>query len=206
MSKLKLITKEKKNDERNLFAVKKKIVELKKRYMRGKYNHVGELYEILSKLVKLKQVEDSKYTPRSLEWEKDLKITSGEIRFIFAYKYISSYAKEKIKEGLIDDVIICNALAHSSLLRDINYQNKFIDKLIKNEIKIGACSELTKEELGLFLMDKLKVRKDEDYFLSAIKSLRSMKNRIKDRKNLLKNSVYRDNLISAIRGLNELID
>jgi len=181
------------------------IKELKKEFNKRKYNHIGQLYELLDKIVKLRQKTISRYTERSLELEEGIELKASEIRYIFAYQYLSSYAREKVLQGLIDDTTVCHFLAVSSLLRSPEWQNKLIDKIISDKIRISQISELTLEEIKLFLQDKLELRTDDKYFLSVTKSLRSMKNRIEERKHLINDSPYKDNLINAIKELNKLV-
>lgn len=203
---MKLITKASIDEEKNLELINKKILELKEQFSRHTYNHIENLYKILSEIVKLKQYFNKNYTQRSLEWEKDLELTSMQIRYIFSYKYISSYAKEKVKAKLITDVSICHFLAVSALLRESRWQNRLIDKIINEEMKVSEVSELTQEELKLYLLGKLKIRKDDKYLLTATKSLRSIFTRIEERKRLMKKSPYSKNLVNAIRKLNELVN
>ena len=205
-SELKLITKESESEEDNIKAINKKIVELKKEFRSRTYNHIGNLYKILSEIVKLKQYSDPNYKVRSLEWENDLELTAMQVRYIFSYQYISTYTEKKVKQGLITDGAICHFLAVSALLRKSRWQNKLVDKIIGEKMKVSEVSELTKEELKLFLRGKLKIRKDDKYFLTATKSLRSMYTRLNDRKHLFDNSPYSKNLINSIKKLNKLVD
>ena len=204
--KLKLQTKEVIDEEENLKLINFKIMSLKEEFNRHTYNHIGNLYSILSEIVKLRKYSNQNYTPRSLEWEDDLKLTAMQIRYIFSYKYISTYAENKVRNGEITDAAICHFLAVSSLVRESQWQNRLVDKIIKEKIKVSEVSELTKEELKLFLLGKLKIRKDDKYFLSATKSLRSMLTRLESRKNLLRKSPYSTNLINSIKNLNNFIE
>ena len=118
------------DEETNVELINKKIYELKKEFIKKKYNHIGNLYKILSEIIKLKQYTNPDYRPRSLEWEKDIELTAMQIRYIFSYQYISSYAEKKVNLGLITDTMMCHFLATSSLLRESQWQNKLVDKLI----------------------------------------------------------------------------
>lgn len=205
MSKQKLITKESIDEEKNKKAIEDKIKELKKELRSRTYNHIGNLYKILAGIVRLRQYSDKNYRPRSLEWEKDIKLSAMQIRYIFSYQYISSYAEEKVKEGLISDEAICHFLAVSSLLRESQWQNILVDKIIEGNIKVSEVSELTKKELKLFLLGKLDIRKDDKYLLAATKTLRSILKRLEDRKEILKESPYKENLINSIVRLEDFI-
>lgn len=201
-----LITKESKQKESNLFAINQRIKELKREFRKKTYGHVGELYEILNKLVQLKKETNPRYTERSLEYEEGIDLKGSQIRYIFAYRYITPYTRKKVEEGLIDDSTICHALATSSLLREIQWQKKFVDKLINKEIKPSAISEIKKEEIKNVLLDKKEITESEDYFLYATKNLRNIKKRIEERKHLLNNSLYKENLFNAIKSLNDLME
>jgi len=207
--KLELNLKQHKDNQANLKAVNEKIEQLKKEFNKKKYNHIGELYELLKKIVELKKATRTKYkeryTERSLEWEEGLSLSGSQIRYIFAYQYISGYSKQKVLEGKIDDATLCHALAVSTLLRDPIFQKKFVDKLINKKIKPSAISELSKEDTKNFLNDKLVFREDDNYFLYAIKSLRNIKQRIFLKKHLLKKSPYKTNLIASIKSLYNLV-
>lgn len=193
------------DEKHNLLEITKKIRQLKMQFMKRKCNRIKELYETLSEIVKLKKALDPKFEPRSLEWEEDLKISSWEIRYIFAYKFITPKTMEKINAGLLEDSSVCHFLAQSSLLRQEPWQGLLINKMIKGKIGVGEISELKMDELKLFLEDKLKLRTDDKYFYSMTKSLRTMLVRLKERENLIEKSPYAPHLISAIRNLNKFI-
>lgn len=205
-SKQKLKTKESEDEEKNLEAINKKILELKKEFRKENYNHIGHLYNILSKIVKLKQYSNPNYAPRSLEWERNINLNAMQIRYIFSYQYISSYAKDKVRKGLISDASICHFLAVSSLLRESRWQNKLVDKILKGNMRVSEVSELTKDELRLSLTGKLKIREDDQYLLTATKSLRSILGRLNDRKEIISNSPYRNNLLGSIYNLNDFVE
>jgi hypothetical protein len=163
------------------------------------------MYEILNEIVKLKKETNNKYAPRSLEWESDLNITGDDIRFIFAYQYITDYTKSKIQEGLIDDYMICRALKSSSILRNPMRQNSFVNKVINKEVKPSMISEFRTSEIKLLTEGKLKLKQDDNYFFVATKTIRSIKCRIKQRQHLLNESPFRNELIGSIRELYNLI-
>lgn len=204
-SQLKIRTKLSEDEEKQVLSVNKRIRELKKLYTKKVFGHISEVYKILDEIVRLKKYSNPRYAPRSLEWEEDLNINAQQIRYVFAYKDICKYAQEKVDEGLIDDSTICHFLATSSILREEYWQKKLIDKLLKKQIKIGEVSELTQNELKLFLQDKLTLRTSDKYFFTATKTLRSILKRLRDRSNLLEKSPFKDNLYNAIISLNELI-
>lgn len=193
-------------EEDNLELINKKISKLKDEFSRHTYNHIGHLYSILSEIVKLKKYSIPHYTQRSLEWEKGLKITSMQIRYIFSYQYICPYTEKKVKENLINDATVCHFLSVSKLLRESRWQIKLVDKIINEDIKIGEISELTIDELKLFLLGKLKIRKDDKYLLSSTKTLRSILLRLKEREKIMETSPYSENLFNAIKNLNDFIN
>lgn len=207
-----IITRERLNLSKEYSQMRKKIKELKQEFKKFNDSRVKEMYRILTEIVKIKRAlpENSgvgkNYTMRSLEWEEDLNLTSMEIRYISAYIFISDYGVEKVQQGFINDTTICHFLAISSLLREEKWQNKLIDLVIAKKIKVSQVSELTREELKLFLQGKLKIRQDDKYFLTATKTLRSMKKRILERKELLSNSMFKTNLINAINELRSIIN
>jgi len=195
-----------KRDEEQNILINRKIIELKQLFRRRKYNRVGQLYEVLNELVKLKQKTNPRYAPRSLENEEGINLTGSQIRYIFAYQYICEYTKKKVLEGKIDDSTVCHALAVSSRLREIQWQIRFVDKLINKEIKPSSISELNQEEIKNVLLDKEEITESDNYFLSATKSLRNIKDRIEKRKHLLKGSLYEKNLINSIKNLSKLLE
>ncbi len=191
------------DEEKQIESANKKIQELKEEFRNRTYNHIGNLYKILDKIVKLRQYSDKNYRPRSLEWEEDINITAMQIRYIFSYQYISTYAEDKVKEGSLTDTAMCHFLSCSSLLRESQWQNRLVDKIIDGGVKVSEVSELRVDELKLFLLGKLTIRKDDKYLLTATKTLRGILNRLESRKELINGSVYSKNLINSIRKLNK---
>ena len=204
-SKMKLITRESREKEKNLFSINEKIQELKKDFRKKTYGHVGELYEILYKLVQLKKETNKRYTERSLEWEDGIDLKGSQIRYIFAYKYLCSYSKKKVEEGLIDDNTICHALAISSLLREPQWQKSYVDKIINKEITPSSISEINKEEIKNVLIGKNQITESDAYFLAASKALRNIKLRMEKREHLLNSSLHKQSFINSLNSLTKAV-
>lgn len=202
-----LVTKASLDSSRQYAKIRDRIKELKKELHKYHTGRMENLYNICYELVQLHRAlpENSgvgkRYTFRSLEWETDLGLTSMDIRYIESYIFISDYGKKCVKKGLITDTAICHFLAISSLLREEKWQNKLIDLIIANKIKVSQVSELTKEELKLFLQGKLKKRISDDYFFTATKTIRSIEKRILERKNLLTKSNFSRHLFRSVESL-----
>jgi hypothetical protein len=191
--------------EKEMFQIKRRIEELKEEINSIKYNKVRDIYLKLNEIVKLRQRLNHKYTPRSLEKEEGLKITGIQVRFFFSYQYLTDYTLRMIKEKKITDSLICKYLTISSVFREVQWQKLLVEKLVNKEISPSQISELTIEEIKLFLIGKLKFRTSDKYFLTATKTLRSMTARIKDRKHLLKKSFYKQDLLNQIEVLRKMI-
>jgi len=199
---LKVHKKVKVND---LILINKKIEELKDKYRRVRFGQIGEIYKILNELVKLKKATNSRYTERSLEWEKDLNLTDSDIRVIFAYPYISDYGEKMVREGKIFDYIICKAIRTNTLFREVQWQNKYIKGLISKEFKSSELFELKKENIKRVLTGKEVINDYDSYFKSVLKSIRDTRNRLSIRKKELKSSVFKDELIKEVENLNKFI-
>jgi hypothetical protein len=203
----KVVTKQVLDNSREYSKIRTKIKELKLELNRFHQNKMGELYKICEEIVRLKQAlpenrgVGKRYTFCSLEWENDIGLSSMDIRYIQSYKFISDYGKKCVSNNLITDTAICHFLAISSLLREEKWQNKLIDLVIAKKIKTSQVSELTKEELKLFLEGKLKRKISDDYFFTATKTLRSITIRIKERKHLFHKSNFSNNLFRSIENL-----
>ena len=199
--KQKVITKESKGEFKDRILIEKKIKKLKKEFLKYTKSRVGEMYKILSKIVKLKQKINSGFRPRSLEWEDDIKLNAMQIRYIFSYQYISSYSKKLIEKGLINDSAVCFLIYRFKMLREPQWQNKIVKLFLNGKITISQSSEMTREELVLLLNGKFKFKTDDKYLISATKTLRSILVRIKQRKNIINKSKYKKNLIQAVNKL-----
>ena len=203
----KAITKATLDFQKQYALIRNKISELKKQFHKFHQGRMGELYNLCNEIVELKKAlpenrgVGKRYTFRSLEWEEGLGLTSMDIRYIQAYIFISDYAKNCVKKGLINDTTICHFLAVHSLLREDEWQDKLVDMIIKKDIKVSQVSELTRDELKLFLQGKLKKRISDDYFFTATKTIRSIRKRIAERGHLLSKSNFSDNLFNAVKGL-----
>lgn len=209
----KVVTRYNQDLVRSNSQIREKIHELKQELRKYTTSRIGELYSICEELVRLKSAlpenigVGKRYTFRSLEWEEDLDLSSMDIRYIQAYGFISNYGKQCVAKGLLQDTTICHFLAISSLLRETPYQDKLIDLIIERKIRISEVSELTRGELVLFLEGKLKKRKDDTYFLSSAKTLRSMLSRLKQREELLKSdNIYKTHLISSVNNLKKYLE
>ncbi len=213
MKKQKVITKQRLDEYRNNSQIRSRINELKQEMRQYTSGRVAKLYEICTEIVELKRAlpenrgVGKNYTMRSLEWEEDLDLTAMEIRYIQSYIFISDYAHEKIKEGLLRDSTICHFLTISSLLREEKYQNKLIDKILMNKIKISEVSELTKDELKAYLDGKMNYKSSDRYFLTSAKTMRSILTRLKSREaTLKKNPLYKKQLLNSIIKLKNYIE
>ncbi len=205
MEKTITITKESKDEGQNKLLVERKIKELKEEFKKFTQSRVGEMYRILSKIVELKKQTNSRYAPRSLEWDKDLNLTSGNIRYIFSHQYISTRSKELIEEGMINDSAVCFLIFRFKMLREPMWQNKLVKLFLDGEITISQTAEMTMDEIKQLLNGKLEFRTDDKYFISATKTLRSMLVRIKARKNVLDNSKFKEALVKEVEKIREAL-
>jgi hypothetical protein len=99
-----------------------RIKELKKQFMRKRCNRISELYSTLSEIVKLRKITNKRYRARTLQWESDIKLKAWDIRYIFAYEFISKYTMDKIDTGLLEDATVYK----DNLFNAIKNLNKFI--------------------------------------------------------------------------------
>lgn len=197
----------KRNDE----LVREKIKELKTELKKFTTSRIGTLHRICTELVNLRRSlpgnRGKRYTIRSLEWEKDLNLTQQELRAIQSYVFLSDYSKVCINKGLIRDSTVCHFLVMSSLLRERKYQDKLVKMVIENKVRMSYINELTKDELRLFLLGKLKRKNDNPLLINSVKTIRSLTSRLRAQKELLaKDSIYRKHLILSVNNLKKYLD
>jgi hypothetical protein len=184
----------------NIPEINKQILELKKEFKKYTNNRIGEMYRILSKLVQLNKLKDKHYAPRSLEWEKDLNLNSVQIRYIFAYKYFSFYAKKLVEEEKIEEKTICFLIWRFSILRKEVLQNKLIDLYLKGDIKISELGWMNANEI-LGLINGKRILVKDRYLISGNKSICSLLSRLKQREVNTSNSKFKQELINSTKNL-----
>ncbi len=188
-----------------LKLINKRITELKKKYKKVKFAHIGELYKTLNEIVNLRKKTNSRYTERSLENEKGLNISANDIRVFFAYPYISDYGHKMIEEGKIEDIIICRAIRNWKDIRDIKWQNKYIEGYINGDFIPSSLSELNKENVRRVLLKKTILGSHDSYFKAVLKSLRNTKARLKKREKALITSPFKEELRKEVVQLYKYI-
>lgn len=185
--------------------VQLQIKKLKEQYNTRKYQRVEQLYNILKKIVSLKQKNNPNYRPRSLEREKDLKINSNEIRFIFAFEYLSSKTKQLIKQRKITDVLACRLVQRSGAFNS-DFENKLINYWIDKKLTSTELHELTKSQLfALVNNQKLSLKDKERVLVGYTKTIRNITSKINKMKNIVKQSDFSRSLFLAVKNLDKTI-
>ena len=205
MSKTKLETKELKDEFRNKLATERKIKELKEEFRKFTKSKVGEMYRILSAIVKLKQLTNKRYRLRSLEREKGIDLSSQQIRYISSFQYMSSYSKNLVEKGIIKDSAVCFLIHRWGILQQPQWQNKAIKMFVEGKLTISQTAEMKQKDFLSFLNGKYKFSTDEKYLISATKTLRSMLFRIRQRGKIISNSKYKEGLLRELERLRKEI-
>jgi len=185
--------------------IEKQIRKLKEEFRRVRYERVEIMYNILSKIISLRKQTNSKYGVRSLRSEKDINLTYSQLRLIFSFKWITENTKKIIKENNISDTSICFMLWRFKFLRESQWQSKLVKRFINNEISQTELSEFTADDLKKFLISGKKIKTNEKYLITSIKTLSAMRSRFKNYKILnsdLKNKLKKQ-LNNFLEDLNE---
>lgn len=197
-----LMTKQRRDEALNKLAVELKIRGLVKLFKRKQNNEIGELYNILSQIVKLKKSINSRYTDRSLEWEEGIKLPSSKIRYIFSYQYFSDKSKQLVAEDKIEDRTICFLIWRFAFLRESMFQNQMVKLYLDGQITISQIGEMCETEIRESLRTgKVVLKEKEKYLISACKTIRALRARLKMRKMSEEDTPYKEKLIREIRIL-----
>jgi hypothetical protein len=185
----------------NIPEINKQILLLKKEFRKYTTGRVSEMYRILSKIVSLKRLTDLRYAPRSLENEKDMKLTAVEIRYVFSYKYFSENSKKLVEDNKIEDKTICFLIWRYGFLRNFAYQDKLVSMYLKNEIRISELGWMNSTEIKNLIDTGNKVLETDRYLISSNKSICSILSRLKQRNVCVSKSKHKQEVINSLENL-----
>lgn len=205
-NKQELKTREKIDEHRNLISINKRIRDIQLEVKKLSINRISELYKLLSEYIKLKRVTNKRYGLNTLSFDPDLKIGQTNVRYIFSYKYLSSYTKRLIEEEKIEESTACFITFKFAFLREAGWQNKIINLFLDKKITISQLAELNKQEIKNIILGEKVISDKERYFISTTKTLRSILIRLKKEEKELQKYSHLDSLRNTVKEINNYFD